>query len=221
VSFTDLSTGGPTGWSWSFGDGSTSIVQNPTHAYTVAGLYTVTLVASNPGGSDSITKTDLVDVGPSSPIQTYLATADARVNEGSPNSNAGTATELRVRSEVGGSYHSYLRFDLTGLSGTVTSAKLRLFCTDGSPVGGVFFPTSNVWTETGINWTNKPAATGSQVASVGTVATGAWVEVDVTTAIGAPGVVNFLMTSTSTNSALYSSREGTNRPELVVTTGSP
>src|SRR5262249_36051672 len=33
VAFRDLSTGGPTSWSWSFGDGATSTLQNPSHSY--------------------------------------------------------------------------------------------------------------------------------------------------------------------------------------------
>ena len=41
VQFTDLSTGGPTSWSWDFGDGSTDTTQNPSHTYTVAGTYSV------------------------------------------------------------------------------------------------------------------------------------------------------------------------------------
>lgn len=46
VAFTDLSTGTPTSWAWSFGDGGTSTAQNPTHIYTAPGVYTVTLTAS-------------------------------------------------------------------------------------------------------------------------------------------------------------------------------
>ncbi len=51
VSFTDLSNQLPTGWSWDFGGGGTSSVQHPTHQYTVPGVYTVSLTATNPNGS--------------------------------------------------------------------------------------------------------------------------------------------------------------------------
>ncbi|NJD19328.1 MAG: PKD domain-containing protein, partial [Gemmatimonadetes bacterium] len=37
VTFTDQSTGSPTSWSWSFGDGGTSTTQSPTHAFGAAG----------------------------------------------------------------------------------------------------------------------------------------------------------------------------------------
>ena len=52
VTFTDISTGNPTSWSWSFGDGSTSTEQNPVHTYTSPGNYTVTL-SVNDGLSDA------------------------------------------------------------------------------------------------------------------------------------------------------------------------
>ncbi|MDQ2964995.1 MAG: PKD domain-containing protein, partial [Chloroflexota bacterium] len=58
--FTDLSSSSPLcglAWSWNFGDGggsaSTSTLQNPTHVYEAQGVFTVTLVVSNPGGSAS------------------------------------------------------------------------------------------------------------------------------------------------------------------------
>jgi PKD repeat protein len=62
--FTDLSTSGPLcplTWSWNFGDGagssSTSSLQNPIHTYQAQGTYTITLVVSNFGGSDSRART--------------------------------------------------------------------------------------------------------------------------------------------------------------------
>ncbi|MGH9875222.1 MAG: PKD domain-containing protein, partial [Pyrinomonadaceae bacterium] len=57
VSFNDTSTGNVTAWSWSFGDGGTSIVQSPSHSYTTTGTYTVSLTVTGPDGSD--TKTTL------------------------------------------------------------------------------------------------------------------------------------------------------------------
>ncbi len=62
VNFTDLSTGNPTAWSWVFGDGGTSFLQNPTHTYNSPGVYTVTLTASNACGSDVETKIDYITV---------------------------------------------------------------------------------------------------------------------------------------------------------------
>ena len=56
VSFTDTSTGSPTAWSWSFGDGQSSTAQNPTHTFTDPGTYNVRLTASNAGGSTSATR---------------------------------------------------------------------------------------------------------------------------------------------------------------------
>ena len=53
VNFTDTSTGNVTGWTWNFGDGTTSTAQNPVKTYTTAGNFTVTLTATNPAGSNT------------------------------------------------------------------------------------------------------------------------------------------------------------------------
>ncbi|MBI1223370.1 MAG: PKD domain-containing protein, partial [Bacteroidetes bacterium] len=45
---------------WYFGDGGQSTDENPTHTYTTPGSYTVTLLASGPGGVDDSTKTDII-----------------------------------------------------------------------------------------------------------------------------------------------------------------
>jgi PKD repeat protein len=63
VNFTDTSTGSPTSWDWDFGDGSPhGTTQNPTHIYTKAGVFTVTLIATNGAGSDTETKVDYITV---------------------------------------------------------------------------------------------------------------------------------------------------------------
>lgn len=62
VQFTDLSSGSPTSWVWSFGDGSTSTSQNPSHHYTSAGTFTVTLIATNTYGSNTKTATNYITI---------------------------------------------------------------------------------------------------------------------------------------------------------------
>ncbi|MFQ6102206.1 MAG: PKD domain-containing protein, partial [Anaerolineae bacterium] len=61
VDFTNLTTGEVSGYAWAFGDGATSVVTHPTHVYTATGVYTVSLTASGPGGSDTLTRTDYIN----------------------------------------------------------------------------------------------------------------------------------------------------------------
>ena len=63
VAFTDLSGGGPsTSWAWDFGDGATSSLQNPSHIYTGAGSYEVSLTVTGPGGASTLTRTGYIEV---------------------------------------------------------------------------------------------------------------------------------------------------------------
>jgi PKD repeat protein len=63
IQFMDTSTGGPTSWSWNFGDGTTSALRSPNHAYATAGAKTVTLTVANSSGSDSVSRTVTVAAG--------------------------------------------------------------------------------------------------------------------------------------------------------------
>ena len=62
INFMDLSSNGPTSWSWDFGDGNTSILQNPTHIYSNGGNYTVTLTTSNSFGSDTYSIQNYINI---------------------------------------------------------------------------------------------------------------------------------------------------------------
>lgn len=53
IKFTDTSIGKPISWYWDFGDGASSTEQNPTHTYSAAGNYTVSLTASNENSTNS------------------------------------------------------------------------------------------------------------------------------------------------------------------------
>lgn len=53
VRFADSSAYDPSSWLWNFGDNTTSTDRNPTHTYTVEGLYNVSLIVTNTFGSDT------------------------------------------------------------------------------------------------------------------------------------------------------------------------
>jgi PKD repeat protein len=74
VNFTDLTTGVATGYAWTFGDSGTSSLQNPSHTYSAAGMYTVALTSTGPGGPDTETKPDYVIVLEPPPEAGFSAT---------------------------------------------------------------------------------------------------------------------------------------------------
>jgi len=82
ATFADASTGSPTSWLWTFGDGGSSTAQNPTRTYTQPGSYTVTLVASNAGGSGSTSRT--ITVSQAAPPSTNAPTPDFSFSPLSP-----------------------------------------------------------------------------------------------------------------------------------------
>jgi len=62
VRFTDQSYSCPEAWSWDFGDGSGSTIQNPEHIYAKPGTYTVTLTVSNSRTSSISTKVNYITI---------------------------------------------------------------------------------------------------------------------------------------------------------------
>ncbi|WP_305891097.1 PGF-pre-PGF domain-containing protein [Methanolobus chelungpuianus] len=119
VTFTDNSTNTPTLWAWNFGDGATSSVQNPSHTYTSAGTYTVSLNALNAGGYNISTQTVYITVAPGSSGSSGSSTR-VSVSPGQPPESV-TSTYTAVKHVLGGSSVEY------DLSGT------------GSPVIGISF----------------------------------------------------------------------------------
>ena len=62
INFTNGSTGSVTAYAWTFGDGTASSAQNPAHLYSAAGLYTVSLRVTGPGGTNTQTRTNYISV---------------------------------------------------------------------------------------------------------------------------------------------------------------
>ena len=132
VDFTDASTGSPTGWQWDFQNDGTvdSTARSPSFTYTTPGTYAVKLRASNASGGDDELKTAYITVNPPggdppppTGTGTFTPVADAHVKSSSPSTNYGTLDTLRLRNggTTSDTYRSYLRFDVSGLSGAATS----------------------------------------------------------------------------------------------------
>jgi calcineurin-like phosphoesterase family protein/fibronectin type III domain protein len=159
-----------------------------------------------------------VAVPASAATTTFTPTADARVTEGSPSTNFGTSTALRVDGGTDPDVQSYLRFSVSGLSGTVQSATLRVWATSPTNNGPSVFTTPSTWSENTITWNTKPALQGSGVGKVTNIATSTWAEFDVTSLVTGDGTYDLVLAGTSTDGVDLSSREATNKPQLVVTT---
>jgi len=103
VSFTDTSTGSPTSWYWAFGDGISSGLQSPTHAFPALGTFGVTLTASNTGGVQQVTKSVTVSaVAACTPAALCLVNNRFRVTASWQTATAsGTGTAVQVLADSG------------------------------------------------------------------------------------------------------------------------
>ncbi len=149
---------------------------------------------------------------------TLTPVADSQVQEDAPTGNFGTTTTLRVD----GSPVSiaYLKFDVRGLTVAPTKATLKVFVptstTTSINAGKV---ADSTWTETGLNWTNRPAVSPPSIPSPTPIAANSFVSYDVTTMVTGNGLVSFAIDTTSATSKSLPSRENAtvaNRPQLVI-----
>jgi glucose/arabinose dehydrogenase/PKD repeat protein len=141
-------------------------------------------------------------------------TADALVRSNRAKANFGTATTLSVRL---GQLRSYIKFNVTGLTGPASSARLRLWVTDPGSAGGSIYLVGNSWTETGLTWNNAPAISGARLATTGAVGVGTWVEFNLGGVITGNGTYSFALTEGNSGVVSYASRESANDPILVIT----
>ncbi len=152
---------------------------------------------------------------------TFSPQADARVEKANTSTNYGTSNYMRTVAAPDPDVESYLRFQLSGIAGTVQSAKLRLYDVNNATVDGpAAYGTSSSWTETGINWSNRPARTSGPFDDKGAIAANSFVEWDVKPLVTGNGAVSIALAQTSADGTNFSSREDsttTRRPQLIVT----
>lgn len=119
IVFTDASAPNPTAWNWSvspstvtFVNSTTSSSQNPEIKFNAVGNYSITLIATNANGSDTITKTNYISVGSpysvpnTEDFETFVVTAGSpgTWNHGWTFSNTGN---FNWRAENGTTASSY------------------------------------------------------------------------------------------------------------------
>jgi len=150
---------------------------------------------------------------------TFNPVADAYVQSDKPSQNFGSQNQLKAVTNGGKILKSYLKFDVSGVNGSVLSATLRLSVVSPASQGGSIFSTSNNWAESSITFDNAPPISGLALSTAGAVNKGDIVEFDVTPAVAADGTVSFNLSNSSSQKPSYSSREGSFQPELILEVG--
>jgi Iron/zinc purple acid phosphatase-like protein C/Calcineurin-like phosphoesterase len=187
----------------------TELLVEGRRADTGAVFDSTTITASSGGGTTTTT---------------LGALADARVEQANPMTNYGTSSTLGVDQSSTAQVESYLKFNPALVTGTVTSAKLRLWTTTGSTSattnGPAVYGVSTDWAEGTITWNNKPGRAETATDNAGALAVDSMVEYDVTGLV-ASGIYNFSLVPDSTDGTSFNSSSNsatTKRPQLVVTT---
>ncbi|MPZ69634.1 MAG: DNRLRE domain-containing protein [Actinobacteria bacterium] len=166
---------------------------------------------------------------------TVGATNDARVRQSSGNSNYGSESTMRVRSQSSSrNERTFIKFNLPSDPDgcQFAGAELRLFQVSGDSGRTIrVYRSSASWSESSITWNNQPAATGSPISTPSFGSSSVWMTWDVTS------LVNTMMSgsndgfmlrdssesSSSTREQVYrSSENSSSTPQLVLTyTDSP
>jgi hypothetical protein len=185
--------------------GAATLTPPPTPTQTLIPSVTLTPTPTNtpPAGSANLTI----------PVE-----IDARVKQAAPSTNYGSLAYLSVDGAADPMEESYLRFNVSGVTGAIQSAKLRVYVNANTTINGPAVQLAgNSWTESTLIWNNKPALLSTAMDNKGALPTNAWVEYNVTPLVTGNGTYTFALIADSTDGAEFSSREGAFPPQLVVT----
>ena len=196
------------------------------HAFTIDNLvnsmkYTFGVRAEDQSGNEESNTTTLTAI-PTGFIAELIfePVADTYVNSRRPNDNFGSQNVIDIGGYVGEpSKIAYLRFDVTGLVGTVQSASIQFLCENNGKVGDIYKISDNSWNEGVVTFNSSPAIDGAILDSGGTseVQIGAMAEYDVSAGIAGNGLHSFAIVSTYDNAVRYYSREnGVDPPILII-----
>ena len=195
---------------------ATSTPAPPTPTPTETSTPTVTPTpteTSTPTATPTSTSTPIPT--PTPVTLTFTAAADTYVSSSSPTANFGTATSLLLNPN-NPVQRAYLRFNVQGIVGNVTSATLRVYANTSQNGSYGAYTLSNNWTETTVNYNTALTIGGTAIGTVQSVTNGAWTTINVTSQVAADGTINLALIAARNKSINFSSREGANPPQLVV-----
>lgn len=197
----------PTGISYS----DTSVTQGTTYTYYIRAVDAAGNISDN---SNTVTST-IVTPPPASGL--FTPTDDAYTRDNSSSNNYGANIKLLTCSDnCANTRVSWLKFTVSGLSTAPTSAKLRLYVNQstGSAIK-IANITDTTWKESTINWNNQP---DYSIPTFGTISSklGTWVEFDVASVVKGNGTYSFAITDSTTSVVGFDSKEGVNKPQLVI-----
>ena len=143
----------------------------------------------------------------------FSPVADTYVNSSSPKANHSKSTVLRAGKNP--TRVSYLRFNVSGLSGSVSSATLKLYVTRNGGDVSLHRVSNNNWSTNGARVPSYDAG----VSSVGSTRRGKWISLDAKSIVSGNGT--FSMALTSNSSATLASTRASSRswPSLIINAG--
>jgi chitodextrinase len=182
--------------------------------------YSYRVVAVDTSGNRSAASLAVTTQTPSPVTQTLLAAEDAYVSDSAPTMNYGALTTLRV-DDLQPAQQSYIRFSGSISQPQVTKAVLRVFANATAAKGAAVYavPASSTWAEMQVKWNNRPPLGDLIGTAQATPAGGGWIQLDVTPYVqaGTPVAFGLTLPPTGVTAVAFSSREGANKPQLVVT----
>ncbi len=177
VNFTDLSSGSPTSWAWSFQGGTpiASTFQNPQNIrYNTPGTYNVTLTVTNANGTATRTMTNYITVTnatvcrdtlnkvlPGTPVM-YISRNSSNVRNGYVSGNNGFGDKAKAEyfastagyNRIAGGILKFGKATAAGASSSVTVAVWDNTGANGSPgaiIGSQVVPISSIATNVAAN----------------------------------------------------------------------
>lgn len=211
------STGGASSW------GSYTVAGN---AALTKGVQAMRVFISGTSDAFHLNRILISKTGAAAVTTSVSAVADSYVNSGAVSTNYGADTYMVTKQSTSSDRSAYLKFDLSGITGTVASAKLKLYVKSKSANADrtVYDVADDSWTETGITYANRPTI-GGAIATTPVTALG-WIELDVTSAVTAQNAGDKIVSlhvkdPIATNNIgidFFTKENGSNSPVLTVLT---